>query len=83
MTQYSISDLSRKLGGIIAEALRKPVTIMRRDKPYLVLLSIEEYRRLKTRADTRKAGHLETMPNELFEDFKDSIGAYEREADTI
>ena len=50
MTQYSTSDLSRKSGDIIAEALRRPVTITQRNKPRLVLLSIEDYRRLTARA---------------------------------
>jgi prevent-host-death family protein len=81
MTQYSTSDLSRKSGDIIAEALRRPVTITQRKKPRLVLLSIEDYRRLTARADTRKAGTLETMPDALFEDVKGALSAYEREAD--
>ena len=80
MTQYSTSDLSRKSGDIIAEALRRPVTITQRNKPRLVLLSIEDYRKLTARADTRKAGRLETMPDDLFEDVKEAVGAYEREA---
>lgn len=33
---YSTSDLSRKSGEIIAEALRHPVTITQRNKPRLV-----------------------------------------------
>lgn len=56
MTQYSTSDLSRKSGDIIAEALRRPVTITQRNKPRLVLLSIEDYRRLAAGADTPRAG---------------------------
>jgi prevent-host-death family protein len=79
MTQYSTSDLSRKSGDIIAEALRRPVTITQRNKPRLVLLSIEDYRRLTARADARKAGRLEAMPNDLFEDVKRAVDAYERE----
>jgi prevent-host-death family protein len=67
MTEYSTSDLSRKSGDIITEALRKPVTITQRKKPRLVLLSIEHYRRLTTRA-----GRLETMPDDLFEDVKEA-----------
>lgn len=39
---YSNSDLSRKSGDIIAEALRHPVTITQRNKPRLVLLNIQE-----------------------------------------
>jgi len=81
MTKYSTSDLSRKSGDIIAEALRRPVTITQRNKPRLVLLSIEDYRRLTAKADTRKAGRLETMPDELFEEVKEAVDAYERESD--
>ena len=81
MTRYSTSDLSRKSGDIIAEALRRPVTITQRNKPRLVLLSIEDYRRLTARGDTRSAGRLETMPDELFESIKDAVSAYEQEGD--
>jgi prevent-host-death family protein len=81
MTEYSTSDLSRKSGDIIAEALRRPVTITQRNKPRLVLLSIEDYRRLIAKADTRKAGRLETMPDDLFEDLKEAVIGYEEEGD--
>ena len=80
MTTYSTSDLSRKSGDIIAAALRRPVSITQRGKPRLVLLSAEDYKRLTVQADTRTAGLLETMPDALFEDFKDAITLYE-EAD--
>lgn len=81
MTEYSTSDLSRKSGDIIAEALRRPVTITQRNKPRLVLLSIEDYRRLVTKADTRSAGRLETMPGDLFEGVKEAINVYEQEGE--
>lgn len=81
MARYSTSDLSRKSGDIIAEALRRPVTITQRNKPRLVLLSIEDYRKLTARADTRKAGRLETMPDDLFEDLEKAIASYEHEGD--
>jgi len=81
MTRYSTSDLSRKSGDIIAEALRKPVTITQRNKPRLVLLSIEDYRKLTARADTREAGRLESMPDDLFEEMKAAIDTYERESE--
>lgn len=32
-------------------------------------------------ADARKASRLETMPDDLFEDFKNAVDAYERESD--
>ena len=81
MTEYSTSDLSRRSGDIIAEALRRPVTITQRNKPRLVLLSIEDYRKLTAKADTRKAGRLETMPDDLFEDLKEAVIGYEQERD--
>jgi prevent-host-death family protein len=77
VTKFSTSDFSRKSGDIIAEALRRPVTITQRNKPHLVLLSIEYYRKLMARAVTRKASRLETMPNALFEGFKEAVAAYE------
>jgi len=81
MTQYSTRDLSRKSGDVIAEALRRPVIITQRNQPRLVLLSVEEYRRLAAQADTRKAGRLETMPDGLFESVKEAVSAYEQESD--
>jgi prevent-host-death family protein len=81
MTEYSTSDLSRKSGDIIAEALRRPVTITQRNKPRLVLLSIEDYRILTAKADARKVGRLETMPDDLFEGVKEAVSVYEQEGD--
>jgi len=81
MTRYTTSDLSRKSGDIIAEALRKPVTITQRNKPRLVLLSIEDYRRLTARGDTRKAGTIDTMPDEDFADFRHAVGSYAAEGE--
>ncbi|BCH23057.1 type II toxin-antitoxin system prevent-host-death family antitoxin [Mesorhizobium sp. L-8-3] len=79
MNTYSTSDLSRKSGDIIADAMRHPVTITQRRKPRLVLLSIEDYRRLIERADTRTTGTLETMPDDLFEEIKTELARYEQE----
>ena len=73
---YTTSDLSRKSGDIIAEALRHPVTITQRSKPRLVLLSIEDYQRLRHRADTRSTGTIQTMPDSLLAEVEDSVAAY-------
>jgi prevent-host-death family protein len=45
--RYSTSDLSRKSGDIIAHAMQAPVTITQRGKPRLVLLSVDEYNKLR------------------------------------
>jgi prevent-host-death family protein len=50
--RYSTSDLSRKSGDIIARALQAPVTITQRGKPRLIILSVEEYNRLRARLRT-------------------------------
>jgi prevent-host-death family protein len=76
---YSTSDLSRKSGDIIAEALRHPVTITQRNKPRLVLLNIEDYRRLMKQSDRRSAGTIETMSDELFVEFENAVAAYASE----
>ncbi len=81
MARYTTSDLSRKSGDVIADALRGPVTITQRNKPRLVLLSIEDYRRLMSRADSRKAGTLATMSDEDFLDFRHAVAAYAAEGE--
>ncbi|AHG48810.1 hypothetical protein RLEG12_07700 (plasmid) [Rhizobium leguminosarum bv. trifolii CB782] len=73
---YSTSDLSRKSGDIIAEALRHPVTITHRNKPRLVLLNIVDYQRLIRQSDRRTAGTIETMPDELFAALENAVEAY-------
>ncbi|MBY5460438.1 type II toxin-antitoxin system prevent-host-death family antitoxin [Rhizobium beringeri] len=73
---YSTSDLSRKSGDIIAEALRHPVTITQRNKPRLVLLNIEDYQRLMKQSDRRTIGTIETMSDELFAEFENAVEAY-------
>ncbi|MBB4574835.1 type II toxin-antitoxin system prevent-host-death family antitoxin [Rhizobium lentis] len=70
---YSTSDLSRKSGDIIAEALRHPVTITQRNKPRLVLLNIEDYERLMKQSDRRSTGTIETMSDELFVEFENAV----------
>ena len=79
MTRYTTSDLSRKSGDIIAEALRRPVTITQRNKPRLVMLSIEDYRQLTARADTRKVTTLATMSDDDFADFRRAVDIYATE----
>ena len=81
MPSYTTSDLSRKSGDIIADALRSPVTITQRNKPRLVLLSIEDFRRLTARPKARSAHRLDEMPDPLFEEFKAAVAAYEIEGE--
>lgn len=74
--QFSTSDLSRRSGDIIAEAMRRPVTITQRNTPRLVLLNIEDYRKLRQQADPRRAVKIEDMSDELFAEFEAAIEEY-------
>ncbi|WP_442580406.1 type II toxin-antitoxin system prevent-host-death family antitoxin [Mesorhizobium sp. ASY16-5R] len=79
MSSFSTSDLSRKSGDIIAQALRAPVTITQRNKPRLVLLSVEDYRDLLARADTRRSGTIETISDTLLAEIEMAVADYEAE----
>lgn len=78
---YSTSDLSRKSGDIIAEALRRPVTITQRSKPRLVLLNIEDYERLTQIADTRYAAKTIDMPDALVAEIEHALVDYQSEVE--
>lgn len=78
---FTTSDLSRRSGDIIAEALRQPVTITQRDKPRLVVLSVEDYEQLREFADHRVAYKLEDIPDDLFEDIVTAVEDYANEPD--
>jgi len=73
---YTTSDLSRKSGDIIAEALRHPVTITQRSKPRLVILNINDYERLMKGADARAIGSIDTMSDALFADMERAVEQY-------
>lgn len=73
---YTTSDLSRKSGDIIAEALRHPVTITQRNKPRLVLLNIEDYERLMRRSDLRLVDTIDNMSESLLDEFEAAVDAY-------
>ena len=78
---YSTSDLSRRTGDIIAEALRRPVTLTQHNKPRLVLMNIEDYQKLLQRGDPRKAHTINSMPDDVFEDFKHGVELYAIDGD--
>jgi prevent-host-death family protein len=79
---YSTSDLSRKSGDIIAEALRRPVVITQRNKPRLVLLNIEDYQRLTRQSDPRAVGTVETISDDLFAEVEAAIQSYAEDDET-
>ncbi|ODS84817.1 MAG: prevent-host-death family protein [Devosia sp. 66-14] len=77
---YSTSDLSRKSGDIIAEALRRPVTLTQRNKPRLVVLNIEEYEEMRKRADPRRAIKIGDLGEIELEEMQRALDQYMAEA---
>lgn len=78
---FTTSDLSRKSGDIIAEAMRHPVTITQRNKPRFVLLNVEDYERLKEYADHRQVLTPETIDDELMAKIEEAVEAYANSED--
>lgn len=76
-TTFTTSDLSRRSGDIIAEAMRGPVTITQRNKPRLVIMSAQDYQTLRRNADPRRAYRVEEMPEDVFDEFKLAVEEYE------
>ena len=77
---YSTSDLSRRSGDIIAEALRHPVTLTQRNKPRLVVLNIEEYEEMRKRADPRRVIKIGDLTEIELEEMQRALDKYMAEA---
>jgi len=62
------SEFQKSFGAISDKALREPVTITKQGRDHLVVLSADEYKRLKRR--DRKVYTAGELPDELFEALK-------------
>lgn len=65
MGRFSLTDLSNRSGEVVEAAFRGPVEITRRGRRKFVLLTAEDYDRLVTAADTRRAFHADDAPDEV------------------
>ncbi len=81
MRSFSTVELTQQIGTVTHVASREPVTITQHRKPRFVLMSIEDYERLRARSDTRRTGTLETMPDELFAEIEAELTRYERDGE--
>jgi len=57
VAHFSLTDLSNRSGEVVEAARRGPVEITRRGKRRFMLLTAEEYDRLVSAADVRRAFH--------------------------
>ena len=62
-TTVTASQFQQAFGLFTAKALQEPVTITKHGRPQLVVVSAEEWSRLKRR--DRRSGMIEDMPEDL------------------
>jgi antitoxin Phd len=62
---FTLTDLSNRSGEVVEAAFRGPVEITRRGKRKFVLLTAEDYDRLVSAADTRRAFHADEAPEQV------------------
>ena len=65
MANFSLTDLANRCEEVVEAAFRGPVEITRRGKRKFVLLTAEEYDRLVSAADGRRAFHADDAPEEV------------------
>ncbi len=64
MVTITSAELQRQFGRYRDMALKEPVTVTHHGRESLVILSVEEYRRLET-LDTRRAFYAWELPDEM------------------
>jgi prevent-host-death family protein len=77
MKQFTFSEMNRASGEILDAALVEPVTLTKRGKDKLVILTAEQYRKLIGRSHTQAYGLLEApedIHHELMTGLEDIIG---------
>jgi antitoxin Phd len=62
LSHFSLTDLSNRSGEVVEAAFRGPVEITKRGKRKFMLLTVEDYDRLVSAADTRRAFHADDAP---------------------
>ena len=58
---FSSTEIANKTGYVLAVAAQEPVHIQRHGKSRYVLLSVEQFESLNTRADQRRTVHMDDM----------------------
>ena len=65
MARFSLTDLSNKSGEVVEAAFKGPVEITRHGKRKFVLLTADDYDRLREAADRRRAFHADDAPKDV------------------
>lgn len=72
MKTFAFSDLNRQSGDVLDAALAGPVTLTKHGKPKVVMMSIEEFRRLRRSPRSYAIGD---APGEIIDDLLRAIDA--------
>ena len=80
MRIFSSLDLQQQSGEIQRSAVQAPVIIASHGKPRAVMMSVEEFRRLKTVADEEVPDEALPRPTVLGPEPEDVLGYVERDA---
>jgi prevent-host-death family protein len=78
MTRISSTEFQQNIGVYSDAAMRTPVVITKRDRDRLVLMSIEDYNRLKA-LDDRIACHPADLPDDIKEALDMEVAAMSKE----
>jgi prevent-host-death family protein len=74
MLTVSVQELQKRIGDVQLEASRGPVLITSHGKPRCVLLSVEEFARLKSVARETVPSEIRKRPGPIFRAQKDPLG---------
>jgi prevent-host-death family protein len=77
MRQFSTVELTQKIGDVTHVASKEPVAITHHRKPRFVLMNIEDYERLVSRGDSRKAWRTADVPEDLAAEMEAALESYE------
>jgi len=82
MTTVTAAEIQKNFGKFTELALRGPVSITRQGREALVLLSADEYKRLKS-LDDRQVFLAEEIPEEWLEELSKPIPPYKTDLDHL
>lgn len=74
MLTVSVQELQKRIGDVQAEASREPVLVTSHGKPRCVLLSVEEFLRLKSVAREAIPGEIRRRQGATFRAQRDPLG---------
>jgi antitoxin Phd len=74
LARFSIVDLIRRTGDVKNAAIRAPVAITERGKPRFVLMTVEDYSRLRTTQNPHRHYDVTETPEFIIDLFGDQLG---------